>query len=101
MPPTRWARVRHPFGRERASRERCQVPIYLSRRASREQGPIFTEALARKLEVERVLSGHAGCVNRLAWSEDGGLLASASDDLRVRCRCRKAPGPCRAGGSPG
>lgn len=28
--------------------------------------------------------GHSGCVNRLAWNETGSLLASGSDDRRVR-----------------
>lgn len=27
--------------------------------------------------------GHAGCVNALAWSSDGTLLASGSDDTRI------------------
>ncbi len=31
----------------------------------------------------RELVGHDGCVNRLAWSPDGALLASASDDRRL------------------
>jgi hypothetical protein len=47
------------------------------------QRPGFSEALARKLQLDRVLHGHAGCVNRLAWNEDGSMLASGSDDLRV------------------
>ncbi|GBF94894.1 hypothetical protein Rsub_08137 [Raphidocelis subcapitata] len=47
------------------------------------QAAALDGALARKLALESVLHGHAGCVNRLAWSEGGELLASASDDLRV------------------
>ncbi|CAL8472173.1 g11715 [Coccomyxa elongata] len=43
----------------------------------------FNEVFARKLSVENVLQGHEGCVNRLAWNEDGTLLASGSDDRRV------------------
>jgi WD40 repeat protein len=44
------------------------------------------EGLARKLEISTVLHGHTGCVNRLAWNQDGSLLASASDDCQVRWR---------------
>jgi hypothetical protein len=44
----------------------------------------FNSAWARRLEVSAVLKGHAGCVNRLAWSEDGSVLASGSDDRKVR-----------------
>ena len=44
----------------------------------------FNEVFARKLSVENVLQGHEGCVNRLAWNEDGTILASGSDDRRVR-----------------
>jgi WD40 repeat protein len=44
------------------------------------------ESLARKLELSAVLNGHTGCVNRLAWNQDGSLLASASDDCQVRLR---------------
>lgn len=29
------------------------------------------------------ISEHTGCVNRLAWSEDGAVLASCSDDLQL------------------
>jgi WD40 repeat protein len=47
------------------------------------QAAALDGALARKLSLDAVLHGHAGCVNRLAWSEAGDLLASASDDLRV------------------
>lgn len=46
------------------------------------------EALAKKLGVSAVLSGHTGCVNRLAWNQDGSLLASASDDCQVQRRRR-------------
>lgn len=43
----------------------------------------LSEGLARKLAVEAVLDGHDGCVNRLAWNEDGSMLATASDDCQV------------------
>jgi WD40 repeat protein len=39
--------------------------------------------MAEKLTLEASLHGHQGCVNRLAWNEDGSLLASASDDCQV------------------
>jgi WD40 repeat protein len=32
--------------------------------------------------------GHHGCVNSLEWSEDGRLLASASDDYHVTARSK-------------
>ena len=41
----------------------------------------FTKDLARRLQLMgRPLESHDGCVNRLAWSEDGTRLASVSDD---------------------
>lgn len=43
----------------------------------------FTSAWAKKLVSVKKLVGHEGCVNRLAWSEDGSLLASGSDDKQV------------------
>lgn len=36
-----------------------------------------------KIELEAELKGHNGCVNCLEWSDDGRLLASASDDFHV------------------
>ena len=52
----------------------------------------FPAAFAKRLAVEHVLEGHQGCVNRLAWNEDGSRLASGSDDRKARaghaCRCR-------------
>lgn len=36
-----------------------------------------------KIELEAELKGHNGCVNCLEWSEDGRVLASASDDFHV------------------
>ena len=44
---------------------------------------LFTEPLARTLGLEATLRGHRGCVNRLAWSQDGTLLASGSDDRQA------------------
>ncbi len=43
----------------------------------------FTPSWAEKLSNVKKLNGHEGCVNRLAWSEDGSLLASGSDDRQV------------------
>ncbi|KAK9863498.1 hypothetical protein WJX84_002533 [Apatococcus fuscideae] len=43
----------------------------------------FPEVFARKLCTENTLRGHRGCVNRLAWNEEGTYLASGSDDKQV------------------
>ena len=40
-------------------------------------------ALVERLAFDCDLRGHQGCVNRLAWSEDGSHLASGSDDTNV------------------
>lgn len=45
----------------------------------------FDEGLARKLALDTTLYGHAGCVNRLSFNEEGTLLASCSDDCQVGC----------------
>ncbi|KFG35219.1 WD domain, G-beta repeat protein [Toxoplasma gondii p89] len=42
--------------------------------------PSQSEAFLSRLTDRRKLEGHAGCVNRLAWHEEGRLLASVSDD---------------------
>lgn len=47
------------------------------------RGLHFSPALAERLEVAAVLKGHAGCVNRLAWNEEGDVLVSGSDDKQV------------------
>jgi WD and tetratricopeptide repeat-containing protein 1 len=49
------------------------------------RGGNLPPGLARKLCLSGVLAGHSGCVNRLAWNQDGSMLASASDDCQVRC----------------
>ncbi|XP_055605360.1 WD and tetratricopeptide repeats protein 1-like [Uranotaenia lowii] len=36
-----------------------------------------------KIELEAELKGHNGCVNCLEWSDNGRMLASASDDFHV------------------
>ncbi|XP_058129120.1 WD and tetratricopeptide repeats protein 1-like [Anopheles ziemanni] len=36
------------------------------------------------IDLETELKGHNGCVNCLQWSDDGHILASASDDLHVK-----------------
>ena len=41
-------------------------------------------AIVPLIEPSRVLSGHQGWINRIAWSSDGGLLASCSNDKSVR-----------------
>ena len=35
------------------------------------------------IELEAELRGHNGCVNCLQWSDNGHILASASDDFHV------------------
>ncbi len=48
--------------------------------------------------------GHDGCVNRLAWSPDGALLASVSDDRRLMLWQHGPPGAgggARRGAGPG
>jgi WD and tetratricopeptide repeat-containing protein 1 len=40
------------------------------------------EAFVRRLELRHELEEHEGCVNRLAWNEQGRLLASVSDDTQ-------------------
>lgn len=37
----------------------------------------------QRLELDKVLEGHSGCVNCLEWTTNGRILASASDDCRV------------------
>lgn len=51
--------------------------------AVQQQALRFTPVWAQKLVNSAKLSGHEGCVNRLAWNEDGSLLASGSDDRQV------------------
>ncbi len=58
--------------------ECCILKWVLQRQALR-----FTPSWAEKLSNVQKLNGHEGCVNRLAWSEDGSLLASGSDDRQV------------------
>jgi len=36
-----------------------------------------------RLALTETLHGHVGCVNRLAWTEEGGYLASVSDDTNI------------------
>ncbi|XP_034937043.1 WD and tetratricopeptide repeats protein 1-like [Chelonus insularis] len=42
-----------------------------------------TDDFIARLGLEKELNGHEGCVNCLEWSENGQLLASASDDMRL------------------
>jgi len=46
-------------------------------------GLLAHHSLVARLQLDRVLEEHEGCVNRLAWNESGSRLASVSDD----CRC--------------
>ncbi|KAH8957687.1 hypothetical protein BDL97_07G105500 [Sphagnum fallax] len=40
-------------------------------------------SLVQRLVCQRVMEGHQGCVNSLAWNAQGTLLISGSDDTRV------------------
>lgn len=42
------------------------------------------KSLIERLGLDFELSGHTGCVNCLEWNKDGSLLASGSDDFRVK-----------------
>lgn len=42
-----------------------------------------SSAVAPRLEVKHTLSGHAGCVNTVAFADSGTRLLSGSDDQRV------------------
>lgn len=39
--------------------------------------------LLHRLKLDRLLDGHAGCVNTLSWNHSGEFLLSGSDDLRI------------------
>lgn len=41
-------------------------------------------AFVRRMQCTNILSGHRGCVNRLALSQDTTLLLSGSDDCKLR-----------------
>lgn len=51
------------------------------------------------MDVTASLSGHAGCVNALSWSEDGQRLVSGSDDFRL-CVWRMGSFGAEAGDGP-
>ena len=55
----------------------------LSPRESFRRSSHFSIYFTHRLDVEHVLEGHTGCVNRLAWNEDGSRLASGSDDRKA------------------
>ncbi|KAL0048474.1 hypothetical protein WJX82_004068 [Trebouxia sp. C0006] len=60
------------------------VNLHFDRQTSAQRQALrFTPSWAEKLSNVKKLNGHEGCVNRLAWSEDGRLLASGSDDRQV------------------
>ncbi|KAL0042807.1 hypothetical protein WJX79_000477 [Trebouxia sp. C0005] len=60
------------------------VNLHFDRQISAQRQALrFTPSWAKKLSNVNKLYGHEGCVNRLAWSEDGSLLASGSDDRQV------------------
>lgn len=41
------------------------------------------ESFVQRLERQRCLDGHGGCVNTCAFSPDGSVLISSGDDLQV------------------
>ncbi|KAI8828480.1 WD40-repeat-containing domain protein [Chytriomyces cf. hyalinus JEL632] len=51
-------------------------------RRDRSEASVLSEAGRLSVQPEK-LNGHSGCVNSLAWSNDGSLLVSGSDDLRL------------------
>lgn len=59
--------------------DRCYYDIEDTIRNRLRYAPQFV----KRLELESMLEGHAGCVNCLEWSSNGRVLASASDDQRV------------------
>lgn len=40
-------------------------------------------SLVQRLDLEKVMEGHLGCVNTIAWNTSGSLLISGSDDTKV------------------
>ena len=62
------------------------------------QGPGLDRLVLRSLLFSDELVAHSGCVNRLAWdNDDGTILASVSDDLKIHLWPFQFNGP----GSPG
>ncbi|TPX78338.1 hypothetical protein CcCBS67573_g00369 [Chytriomyces confervae] len=51
-------------------------------RRDRSEASVLSEAGRLSVQPGK-LNGHSGCVNSLAWSNDGSLLVSGSDDLRL------------------
>ncbi|KAJ3240924.1 hypothetical protein HDU81_002427 [Chytriomyces hyalinus] len=51
-------------------------------RRDRSEASVLSEAGRLSVQPGK-LNGHHGCVNSLAWSNDGSLLVSGSDDLRL------------------
>ncbi|CZT22683.1 related to WD repeat-containing protein [Ramularia collo-cygni] len=53
-------------------------------RTSRSYRPLYSSRnLIDELDITHELGGHSGCVNALAWSKGGDLLASGSDDQHL------------------
>jgi len=64
-----------------------------NRRIKRDLNPHHS-MIPRLLETVN-LHGHTGCVNRIAWSRDGTMLVSGSDDRDIRL-WDFATGKCKA-----
>lgn len=71
--------LRHPPGLLHALQSR-----QLSHRNNTERALCWNESTISRIFPDDPLTGHSGCVNRLAWNEAGDILASAGDDTDVR-----------------
>ncbi|XP_055338801.1 WD and tetratricopeptide repeats protein 1-like [Paramacrobiotus metropolitanus] len=94
-----WSQHRSPYG---PFGIRNSVAVSFERQLgllSHEQVRIrqqFTDDLVARLGLSGELRGHEGCVNCLEWSQDGSLLASGSDDCKIRIWKPFLPHPRRS-----
>ncbi|KAK6351576.1 hypothetical protein TWF718_004733 [Orbilia javanica] len=54
------------------------------------QGIYGSRSFVKNLDIVNELFAHSGCVNALAWSQSGNLLASGSDDTHVNIHQRSS-----------
>ncbi|KAG0015773.1 DDB1- and CUL4-associated factor 6 [Entomortierella chlamydospora] len=54
-----------------------------SRQGSLKHQVLSSGSFVKRLEQQKPLGGHNGCVNTIAWDETGEFLLSGSDDLRL------------------